>query len=101
MDGDLMLIFGFVLIVTALALVLGGRIHKRDIAHKERLAELGNESAGANPAGSTAKIEKLEKRVRVLERLATDRGQDLAIQIEELRENTGEELKIASRELER
>ena len=38
-----------------------------------------------------AKAQKLEARVRVLERIATDRGSDLAMQIEDLRD--GGELK--------
>ena len=98
---ELIVIFGFVLIIASIALGVGSSIHKRQIEYKERKDALERENFGANPDGSAKKIEQLEQRVRVLERLATDRGQDLAHQIEELRESTGVELKIASKELQR
>lgn len=46
-----------------------------------RMAELGREAPVE--AGIAA---RLEERVRVLERIATDKGQDLAREIEQLRE---------------
>ena len=87
MDPNLLVIFGFVLLITIVAIGLGGRIHRRDLEHKERRLELEARIAEAN-AGSGASAEaqrKLEARVRVLERIATDRGHDLADQIEALR----------------
>lgn len=98
MDSNLILIFGFILIITALTITLGGAIHKRDLQFKQRKLELeANKGSGMAPEAAQ-KIEKLEKRVRVLERLATDRGQDLALQIEELRKNSADTLEFDARE---
>lgn len=46
-----------------------------------RMAELGR----TGPVDA-AIADRLEERVRVLERIATDKGQDLALEIEQLRE---------------
>ncbi|WP_408609194.1 hypothetical protein [Allopontixanthobacter confluentis] len=85
MDPNLLLIFSFILVVIMVSFGLGGAIHKRDLAFKQRKLELEAARAGADSPASAKKIEQLEQRVRVLERLATDRGQDLALQIESLR----------------
>jgi ABC-type phosphate transport system auxiliary subunit len=78
------MIFTFVMaivVVRTLAEVLS-----RFLRLKERQLEL-RESAGGSSAAAeyAAKAERLERRVQVLERLATDRGQDLARSIEDLR----------------
>ena len=66
---------------------LFGQAYGRRLEHKERIAEL---RAGAGqPAPSTEQtllVEKLEHRIRVLERIATDKTTTLAAQIEDLRE---------------
>jgi hypothetical protein len=72
--------FAFAIVVTTAITRLGLRmLHLR-----ERRMEL---QLGSGPAAAeyTEKAERLEARVRVLERLATDRGQDLARSIEDLR----------------
>ncbi len=92
--GELAIIFGFILIVSFGAFALGLTIHKRDLAFKQRKLELEAVRTGADSAASARKIEQLEQRVRVLERLATDRGQDLALQIEELRRTSDEALEF-------
>jgi hypothetical protein len=81
----LVIIFSFIIVATIISFAFGSVIHKRQIAYKERKEALDRESRGADPAGSAKKVEKLEQRVRVLERLATDRSPDLASQIEDLR----------------
>ncbi|WP_114521790.1 hypothetical protein [Altererythrobacter sp. ZODW24] len=101
MDSDLFLIFAFVLIISSIVLGIASGAHRRHLEYKERKEAFERENTAGSPSVSTGKIEQLEQRVRVLERLATDRGQDLALQIEELRESAGVELKIASKELER
>jgi len=61
---------------------------KRRMEHKERIAELqagGGQAHSALPERD-ATIEKLEHRIRVLERIATDKTANLAAQIEDLRE---------------
>lgn len=60
------------------------------LKHKEkieqmRLAASGNHD-GSRTAQQDAKIEVLEDRIAVLERIVTDRGYDLATQIEALRD---------------
>ena len=61
---------------------------RRRMEHKERIAELkssGGQANGSSPERD-ATIEKLEHRIRVLERIATDKTTNLAAQIEDLRE---------------
>lgn len=69
-------------------LAIFGEAYRRRLAHKERLAEI---KAGSGQAGNLlpdrdATIERLEHRIRVLERIATDKTASLAAQIEDLRE---------------
>ena len=61
------------------------------LKHKERQMELMANKTAEQAAQYAAKAQKLEARVRVLERIATDRGSDLAMQIEDLRD--GDEMK--------
>ena len=61
------------------------------LKHKERQMELMANKTAEQAAQYAAKAQKLEARVRVLERIAIDRGSDLAMQIEDLRD--GGELK--------
>lgn len=88
MDPDLQLIFGFVLLVGVLALFTGTTIHRRDIKHQERKLELEARIAEARAMEKRAEAvneDSLENRIRVLERIATDKGDALASQIEDLR----------------
>lgn len=67
-------------------------------AHKQKLAKYEMENRkGAGDSGQAARIEVLEDRVAVLERIITDRGYDIATQIEALRdarENSGVQLDL-------
>lgn len=66
--------------------ILSGVYHRR-LAHKERIAELRAAGGQPAPTGEHAElVERLEHRVRVLERIATDKSNNLAAQIEDLRE---------------
>jgi hypothetical protein len=56
------------------------------VAYKQRKAELDDQARRATLAEGGDYNELLEERVRVLERIVTDRGQDIAHQIESLRE---------------
>lgn len=62
---------------------------RRRMEHKERIAQIkaGEPRAvsGASPERD-ATIERLEHRIRVLERIATDKTSNLAAQIEDLRQ---------------
>ena len=88
MDLDLLLIFSFVLITATLALSMGHVFHRRSVAHEERKLELKarleEAKLGRGAAGEAHR--KLEERVRVLERIATDSNHALASQIEQLRD---------------
>lgn len=53
-------------------------------SHKRKMAEM-QMRMGADEAAYREALLRLEERVRVLERIATDRGTDLAAQIEALR----------------
>ena len=63
-----------------------GSAYRRRLEHKERIAELRAQGSIASaPADRSAEVEKLEHRIRVLERIATDKTTALASQIEDLR----------------
>lgn len=55
--------------------------------HQSKMAELQLQMRAENPADADA-YARLEERIRVLERIVTDRGSDLAAQIEALREES-------------
>jgi hypothetical protein len=63
-------------------------ITKRQIAFKERALVLMADKTAEKAAQYAAQVERLEQRMRVLERIATDKGVVLADQIESLREET-------------
>ena len=86
MDPDLLIIFMFVLVTLMIVFPFAAFIHKRNVAHEERKLELLARAEEAKNGGGSAEFRKLEERVRVLERIATDSKQDLALQIEQLRD---------------
>lgn len=59
---------------------------KRVIDYKSRQAELLADNTAEKAAQYAAHVEKLEARMRVLERIATDKGAHLATEIEDLRD---------------
>ena len=102
MDGDLILIFGFIITIVTMALLTAQLIHRRVVRHEERKLELEAriEQAKAERAGKgSADYAKLEERVRVLERIATDNNSNLAIQIEQLRDLDEIDALTAKREI--
>lgn len=85
--GDFMgLVAGMAGLVSITAIL--GSLYRRRLEHKERIAEIraGNGESSAPLPDRDATIEKLEHRIRVLERIATDKPSTLAAQIEDLRE---------------
>ena len=58
--------------------------------HQEKLAQMRTETTATATAEKAAQyasqVQKLEDRVRVLERIVTDKGYDVATQIEALRD---------------
>ncbi|MDG5746904.1 hypothetical protein P8Q88_01825 [Qipengyuania sp. XHP0207] len=88
MDPDLMLIFGFILVVLSIVFPFAYFINKREHMYKERKLELvarAEEAKAEQMRYSNGDYSKMEERVRVLERIATDSNHTLASQIEELR----------------
>ncbi|WP_412070788.1 hypothetical protein [Qipengyuania gaetbuli] len=58
--------------------------------HKQKIAEMQVDATAQNTAERAAQyasqVQKLEDRVKVLERIVTDKGYDVATQIEALRD---------------
>ena len=79
--GNIFAITGISIPIVA---ILSGPI-TRLIKLKERQVELAATTAGEQAAQYAAKIERLEARVAVLERIATDPGHALGQEIEKLR----------------
>jgi hypothetical protein len=73
-----------VLLITVLGMIYSA--YERRLKFKERQLELEAGKASSGDGASARTIAELEKRVRVLERIATDRGHDVAAQIEALRD---------------
>lgn len=86
MDFDLLIIFGFVLLAGTLVFNFATAAHRRSNEHEERKLELEARAAEARNGSGSAEFRKLEERVRVLERIATDSNHALASQIESLRD---------------
>lgn len=86
MDLEFIAIMVFVVAVLAIVLGIGNDMFQRWLRHKEKQLELMADKTAEQAAQYAAKAEKLEQRVRVLERIATDTGADLATQIEDLRD---------------
>ena len=70
---------------------------ERRLKHKERMAEFAANKAGT---GEPARLAEMEGRLRVLERIATDRGHDIAHQIEALRDARRTEALLEARDAE-
>ena len=61
--------------------------YKRRLTNRERELELKARIAEAGDRSAKDEVSTLEHRLRVLERIATDKGTTLAAQIEDLRES--------------
>lgn len=88
MDADLILIFGFILLTLMIVMPMAYLFQKREAEHKERKLELqarAEEARAEQARFSNGDYSKMEERVRVLERIATDGNHALASQIDELR----------------
>lgn len=65
--------------------IFGGVFVKPYLAFRQRQLEVESHMVAEKAAQYAAQTERLEQRVRVLERIITDRGHDLAGEIEDLR----------------
>lgn len=75
-------IVGMMIPIVAICAGVAGKWIKMKERQIAAQTELGAEKA----AQYAAQMERMEQRLRVLERIATDRGQDLATQIDSLRD---------------
>ena len=77
----------FFLIVVGIPVIggIGADMFKRWLKLKEKQLERAASLAADKAAAQAAHIERLEQRMRVLERIATDKGNALAAEIEDLR----------------
>ncbi|MCB2067649.1 MAG: hypothetical protein KDE15_13535 [Erythrobacter sp.] len=90
MDLELPMIFAFVLTLVMVGVAFALTVHRRVVQHEERKLELKAriEEAKAQQVRTERQADSLlEDRVRVLERIATDSGSNIAAQIESLRDS--------------
>jgi hypothetical protein len=66
--------------------IVGGVFVKPWFALRQKKMELNAQQIAEKSAQYAAHTDRLEQRVRVLERIATDRGMDVAEEIDKLRE---------------
>ncbi len=78
----------FFMIVVGLPVILGigSTMFQRWLKHKERMAEALTAQTAEKAAQYAAHTERLEQRMRVLERIVTDKGIALSDEIEQLRD---------------
>ncbi|MBN8807320.1 MAG: hypothetical protein J0I47_03650 [Sphingomonas sp.] len=69
-----------------LVAIIGGVFVKPWFAYRHRQLEIEGDKVAEKAAQYAAQTERLEQRVRVLERIVTDRGIDVADEIEKLRD---------------
>jgi hypothetical protein len=87
LNGFTIFMLAFVVIGLPVILGVGSEMFKRWLVHKERMAAALTAATAEKAAQYAAQMERLEARVRVLERIATDSGTDLHRQIEQLRDD--------------
>ena len=73
--------------ITAIVCGIFAGVAKRWIRLKERELRLNSEMTAEKSAQYAAHTERLEQRVRVLERIVTDKGIDVAEEIDRLRDD--------------
>lgn len=83
--NDLALLIPILGVGCGLAGIVGGTVVKPWFAYRHRKLELDASMVAEKAAQYAAQTERLEQRVRVLERIVTDRGMDLSDEIERLR----------------
>jgi hypothetical protein len=86
MPYDIALLIPILAISIPLCVVIGLFIVRPWLAHQERRMTIEATMVAEKAAQYAAQSERLEQRVRVLERIITDRGGDLSNEIESLRD---------------
>ena len=88
MEDKYWFVIAFFMIVVGIPVIMGvgGDMFKRWLKHKEAMAKALNAQTAEKAAQYAAHTERLEQRVRVIERIVTDKGIDLSDEIEKLRD---------------
>ena len=86
MSASVFLTFFFIVVGIPVIGGLSFATFQRWLRHKEKMSQFLASETAEKAAQYAAHTERLEQRVRVLERIVTDRGIDLANEIEGLRE---------------
>lgn len=86
MSGFFVLAFFMIVVGIPVIAGVGGDMYRRRLKLRERELELLGNQTAEKAAQYAAQTERLEQRVRVLERLVTDRGIALADEIDQLRD---------------
>lgn len=81
-----MLFFFMIVVGIPVLCGIGYAAFEKWLAHKEKMNTLLAAETAEKAAQYAAHTERLEQRVRVLERIVTDRGVDVAEEIERLRD---------------
>ena len=94
--GDL----AFLIPVVAIIMGISIPITAIKLKHKEKIEQMRRAASGnrddGHAARQDARIDELQDRVAVLERIVTDGGYDLAQKIEALRDDRGVEQRVAA-----
>ena len=77
----------FIVVGIPVILIFGQPFLKRMLEHREKRMEIEARLTAEKAAQYAAHTERLEQRVRVLERIVTDKGLDISDEIERLRDD--------------
>jgi len=86
MPGVASVIIAFFVVGLPVLLIFGQPFFRRLMDHREKRMEIEARLTAEKAAQYAAHNERLEQRVRVLERIVTDKGLDVSDQIENLRD---------------
>ena len=86
MDGPIIFMLAIICVGLPVTLGIGSEMFKSWLRHKETMATALNAQTAEKAAQYAAHNERLEQRVRVLERIVTDRGIELSNEIDLLRD---------------
>jgi hypothetical protein len=82
-----LLVFFFIVVGIPILAGVGSKMFRDWLVHKRELASALNAETAEKSAQYAAHTERLEQRMRVLERIVTDKGIDVADEIERLRDD--------------
>ncbi|HVJ01696.1 MAG TPA: hypothetical protein VM662_05895 [Sphingomonas sp.] len=86
MDPIFIPILGISAGIIAIVLGISLEVFKRWLKHKEAMSQVIAAQTAEQAAQYASHVERLEQRVRVLERIVTNRGAEVAEEIEKLRD---------------